>query len=405
MTVETILEVLRAERRDGEPGPRVRRAAPRPRTPRTRARRPPLRRPDPARGRPARDPGAAVAPDGEPLEMRPGRIVVSGSVAYDYLMTFPGLFLDVVVPDRMHRLSVSFLVDEMRRVRGGVAPNIAFSLALLGERPLVVAAAGRDAADYRDWLGGRGRRRLGSGPLRRRLHGIVLRLDRPGPEPDRDVLRRRDGEGAPALLPRFRPRGDRPRRHRAERSRGDGRLREGVPRARHPVPLRPEPAGRAALRRGPPRRAGRRLDPDRKRVRVRDRGEEDGALRGRDPLARAGRRSSRAGEEGSTIALRGGSAEVPDGAVTHRIPPAALRGPAVDPTGVGDAFRAGLLAARRKGLSWEVAGRAGSVSAVYALETLGAQPAPYSRHDFVVRYRENFGADGIHAEIGRLAAP
>ena len=48
------------------------------------------------------------------------KVVVTGSVAYDYLMRFPGKFRDVVVPDRLHRLSVSFLVDEMRRVRGGV---------------------------------------------------------------------------------------------------------------------------------------------------------------------------------------------------------------------------------------------------------------------------------------------
>jgi adenosine kinase len=111
------------------------------------------------------------------------------------------------------------------------------------------------------------------------------------------------------------------------------------------------------------------------------------------------------GGEGSTIALRGGTADVPDGAVTLRIPPARLRGPAVDPTGVGDAFRAGLLAARRKGLPWEVAGRVGSVAAVYALETQGAQPKPFARSHFLARYRENFGADGIHAAIGQLSEP
>ncbi|MDL1950861.1 carbohydrate kinase family protein, partial [Acidobacteria bacterium ACD] len=88
--------------------------------------------------------------------MNEPRIVVTGSVAYDYLMTFPGRFSEVVVPDRLHRLSVSFLVDEMRRVRGGVAPNIAYSLALLGARPAVMATAGPDAVDYRAWLSGEG---------------------------------------------------------------------------------------------------------------------------------------------------------------------------------------------------------------------------------------------------------
>jgi len=75
----------------------------------------------------------------------------------------------------------------------------------------------------------------------------------------------------------------------------------------------------------------------------------------------------------------------------------------VDPTGVGEAIRAGLLAARRRGLSWEVAGRAGSVAAVFALETLGPQPKRYSRDAFVSRYVENFGGDGIHTGIRAFA--
>ena len=82
--------------------------------------------------------------------------MVTGSVAFDYLMTFPERFLDVLVPDRMHRLSVSFRVDDMRRVRGGCAPNIAYSLARLGARPLIMAAAGSDAREYRDWLASAG---------------------------------------------------------------------------------------------------------------------------------------------------------------------------------------------------------------------------------------------------------
>jgi adenosine kinase len=63
------------------------------------------------------------------------RIVVTGSLAYDYLMTFPGRFREHFLSDRMHRLTVSFLVDDMRRLRGGVAGNIAWTLALLGGSP------------------------------------------------------------------------------------------------------------------------------------------------------------------------------------------------------------------------------------------------------------------------------
>ena len=161
--------------------------------------------------------------------MTAARIVVTGSVAYDYLMTFPGKFLDVVVPDRMDRLSVSFLVDSMRRVRGGVAPNIAYGLALLGLRPLIMATAGIDALDYSRWLAEQGVDTSGPAHLRRPLHRLVLRLHRPGTEPDRDVLHRGDGARLDAVLPgalaEQRERGD----HLAERSRGDGEVRDGVP--------------------------------------------------------------------------------------------------------------------------------------------------------------------------------
>lgn len=80
------------------------------------------------------------------------RIVVTGSLAYDYIMDFPGFFKDHILPDKVHMLTVSFLVDSMRRMRGGVAGNIAYSLALLGEQPLVVATAGQDFTEYRAWM-------------------------------------------------------------------------------------------------------------------------------------------------------------------------------------------------------------------------------------------------------------
>ena len=79
-------------------------------------------------------------------------IVVTGSIAYDYLMTFPGSFTEVILPEHLQRLSVSFLVDEMEKRRGGCAPNIAYTLALLGERPKLMGTAGQDFGEYRQWL-------------------------------------------------------------------------------------------------------------------------------------------------------------------------------------------------------------------------------------------------------------
>jgi adenosine kinase len=80
------------------------------------------------------------------------RIVVTGSLAFDYIMDFPGYFKDHLLMEKQHMLSVSFLVDSMKRLRGGVAGNVAYNLALLGERPLMVGTVGQDFGDYRVWL-------------------------------------------------------------------------------------------------------------------------------------------------------------------------------------------------------------------------------------------------------------
>ena len=80
------------------------------------------------------------------------KIIVTGSIAFDYLMSFPGRFAEHILPDHLDRLSVSFLVDTMEKRRGGCAPNIAYTLALLGERPFLMATAGEDFGDYRLWL-------------------------------------------------------------------------------------------------------------------------------------------------------------------------------------------------------------------------------------------------------------
>ena len=80
------------------------------------------------------------------------KLVVTGSIAYDYLMSFPGKFTEHFLPEHMQRVSLSFLVDTMDKRRGGCAPNIAYTLALLGERPLLMATAGEDFGEYRAWL-------------------------------------------------------------------------------------------------------------------------------------------------------------------------------------------------------------------------------------------------------------
>jgi adenosine kinase len=84
------------------------------------------------------------------------RIAVTGSIATDHLMTFPGRFVEHFIADKMDRVSLSFLVDALEIRRGGVAANISFGLGVLGLRPLLVGAVGPDFGPYREWLSGHG---------------------------------------------------------------------------------------------------------------------------------------------------------------------------------------------------------------------------------------------------------
>ena len=80
------------------------------------------------------------------------RIAVTGSIATDHLMTFPGSFAEVLMPDKLDKVALSFLVDDLEIRRGGVAANIAFGLGCLGLRPVLVGSVGGDFSDYRAWL-------------------------------------------------------------------------------------------------------------------------------------------------------------------------------------------------------------------------------------------------------------
>jgi adenosine kinase len=316
-------------------------------------------------------------------------------VAFDYLMTFPGKFTEHLIPDRMSRLSVSFLVDEMRRVPGGCGPNIAYGLALLGERPILLATAGQDAAEYRDRLAAEG------------VDVSWLRL-----EPD-------------LFTASFFVSTDQDQNQLASFYTG------AMARARN-LPLSTlDPSSVAFVvisPNDPPAMAAhaescRRLeipflyDPSQQVTRLS--GEEmaegfrgaailivndyeSGILTHKTGLsldelqARVPTLIVTHGSDGSTIYARD------DAAVsTHQIPPAKVEKEAVDPTGVGDMYRAGLLRGLRIGAPWPVAGRIGSVAAVFGIEALGPQPPRYTPSEFLERYRRNFGDA---PELSRLFA-
>jgi adenosine kinase len=317
---------------------------------------------------------------------------VTGSVAFDYLMTFPGRFIDHFLPDRLHRISVSFLVDEMRRVRGGCAPNIAYGLAQFGERPRIVAAAGSDAAEYRAWLAGEGID----------VSGLTLHPDlftasffvstdvdqnqiasfylgamaRAG----REALL--DGQSAPIAAVMISPNDPAAMARYAAECRTAG------------IPFLYDPSQQVARLSGEDLKAGL----EGATVLICNDYEfgiiaQKTGLSEDEILARVGTLVVTHGPEGSTIRTF---------EERHAIPPARLRAPALDPTGVGDAYRGALLKGMLLGLSWEVAGRVASVAAAYCLEAIGPQPPRFDPEDFAARYRQNFGET---AALARLFQP
>jgi adenosine kinase len=82
----------------------------------------------------------------------PLSIIITGSLAYDNIMNFPGYFSEHIIPEQIKKLNISFLVESMKKLRGGCASNIAYSLALLEERPTIMGTVGQDFGEFNQWL-------------------------------------------------------------------------------------------------------------------------------------------------------------------------------------------------------------------------------------------------------------
>ena len=222
------------------------------------------------------------------------KLIVTGSIAFDYLMSFPGKFTEHLLPEHMHRVSLSFLVDTMDKRRGGCAPNIAYTLALLGERPSLMATAGQDFGDYRAWLDAAG---IDTSLVKVVGDKFTASFFCSTDEANNQIASFYTGAMANAGELSFRTVPGTRRRagdHLAERSRGDGAVRAGVQRARRPLHLGSRAAVRAHGRDAARRGRHRRLHGDRQRLRVRAAAAEDRDVRGGHPAAGASCWSSRA---------------------------------------------------------------------------------------------------------------
>ena len=308
-------------------------------------------------------------------------VLCTGSIAYDYILTFKGRFKDHILLDKTHILNLSFLVDDLQKRRGGVAGNYAYNLALLGYPAAVLATAGTDAAEYRDWLAAHGvdctGLRLLDGEMSatgftttdmddNQLTGYyggamwraaMLGLDDGPPGVDAVIV----GPNDPGAMKRL--------------------VRECRERS---VPFVFDPAHQLPMMDGADVANGIDgawivIGNDYELELIQERTKRD--MRGLLELAEMV--VTTLGRHGSRITTRDGSVDIPAAAAVREL----------DPTGAGDAYRAGLVAGLLRGLDPYAAGCVGSLAATHAVEHVGTIEHRYTREDFSRRHVECFGVE------------
>ena len=317
-------------------------------------------------------------------------IAVTGSIATDHLMTFPGRFADSLIVDQLDKISLSFLVEELDVRRGGVAANVCFGMANLGLRPLLVGAVGADFAEYRSWLDRHG---VDTGHVHvselRHTARFICTTDvdqaqiasfyagamSEAREIELEPLAQRVGGLDLVLIGANDPEGM--LRHTQEcRTRGYAFVAD--------------PSQQLAWSDGP---TIKRLVEG---ARYLFNNEYEAALIEKktgwsadEVLERVGTRVTTLGARGSRIE-RAGEASIEVGVARE------LR--KADPTGVGDAFRAGFLAGLSWDLSLERCAQIGSMLATYVVETVGTQEYELTHQEFLHRLSEAYG-DQPAAEV------
>ncbi|MFC9788701.1 carbohydrate kinase family protein [Rhodococcus sp. NPDC127528] len=317
-------------------------------------------------------------------------IAVTGSIATDHLMRFPGRFADQLIADQLAHISLSFLVDDLVVRRGGVGGNIAYAMGVLGGAPLLVGAVGADFAEYRTWLEGNGVNcehvRVSETAHTARF---VCTTDEdmaqiasfyPGAMSEaRDISLADLPAGVDLVLVGA--------NDPAAMARHTEQCRElGLPFAADPSQQLARLSGAEA----------RELIGGAKYLFTNE--YEWALLLQKTELTeteiaeQVGLRVTTLGAKGVEIVDREGNfvrvAVVPEKAK-------------VDPTGVGDAFRAGFLTGQSAGLSLERSAQLGSLVAVLVLETVGTQEWTLDRDDAVKRLSEAYGPEAAE-EIGAL---
>ncbi len=312
-------------------------------------------------------------------------IVVTGSIAFDYLMSFPGKFTEHFLPEHMSRVSLSFLVDSMDKRRGGCAPNIAYTLALLGEKPRLMATAGQDFDDYRRWLEAAG---VDTSLVREVPGKFTASFFCSTDNASNQIASFYTGAMANAGELSFRGVND--CRLAIISPNDPGAMVQYAEECRTlGIPFIWDPGQQCARMSGPELQDGFEgstlvicNDYEFELIRQKTSVDEDSLLEHTQALVIT------RGENGCSIFTSAGRHDVPAVTATR----------IVDPTGVGDAFRAGFMKGLSRGTDradWVVCARMGAVAATYALEHLGGQSHAFTWAEFHARYEANFGPTGV----------
>jgi adenosine kinase len=308
-----------------------------------------------------------------------GAALICGSVAYDTILLFPDRFKAHILPDRLHTLNVSFLVPEMRREFGGCAANIAYGLKLLGDRGIAMATAGQDFAPYRERMIAQGLSvayiKLVEGTFTAQAF-ITTDLD------DNQITAFHPGAMQFAHLNKV-----------ADAQPGialgivapDGRqamIDHAAQFQAASIPFIFDPG------QGMPMFGGDELKTFiRQATWVALNDYEWGMLQQKTGLTAA---EVAAQVEALIVTLGAEGSIIHTGGRTLEIPCAKPK-TVVDPTGCGDAYRAGLIHGLLHGLDWESIGRTASLMGALKIETRGPQNHHFTRAEFDQRYRDNFG--------------
>ena len=307
-------------------------------------------------------------------------VVVTGSVAYDYLMSFPGRFSEHILPEQIHQVSLSFLVDSMRKERGGCAPNVAYTLALLGERPTVMATVGQDFAEYRSWLEDNGvdtsamveidgdftsscfiNTDLDNNQIVSFYMGAMGRADQ---------LSFRDLDYRAVDVTIISPNAPSAMNKYVHECKELG------------IPYIYDPSQQIVWLNG-----GDLLEGIRGAKVLIGNEYEFGMIQNKTGLSMGDLLAL----PETTIITKGEGRSIISTKDHELYIPVVAPDPLGEPTGVGDAYRGGLIKGILRGYGWETIGRIAALAATYVLEQYGTQSHRYSLQEFVTRYRRVFG--------------